>query len=141
MIYLDTSVFVRRFLTDEGPDPVGGTALRGERMVLSEITRVEFRSVVARRRRGGRLSHAQADRVLEEFRIRSPAYDWIPLDGGVIERATSLVDRHALRSLDALQLAAALVAAEDSPEPLRFGCLDARLNAAARAEGLEILGA
>ena len=38
-----------------------------------------------------------------------------------------------------MQLAAALVAAEGEPHLLEFVCLDARLNEAARREGLRVL--
>ena len=141
MIFLDTSALVRRFLTDEGPDPIAGKAREGERIILSDLARLEFRSAVSRRRRGGRLSLSQADSLLEEFRIKCPLYDWVPLDHSILDRAGPLVDQHALRSLDAIQLAAAMTAAACSPEPLLFGCLDAHLCAAAAAEGLEVLRA
>ncbi len=42
---------------------------------------------------------------------------------------------HALRAADALQLAAALVAADHDPTRLDIVCLDHRLNEAARKEG------
>ncbi len=46
---------------------------------------------------------------------------------------------HPLRSADALQLAAAIVAAEGSPQTLEFVSLDARLRAAAQREGFSVL--
>jgi predicted nucleic acid-binding protein len=141
LIFLDTSALVTRYMSDGGPDLFARRDLSGERVFLSDLARVEFRSAVARRRRAGRLSDRHARRVLEEFEAGDRGYDWVPVDGDVLRRAQVLVDRHALRSLDALQLAGALVAAAGSPEPLRFGCLDARLAAAARAEGLEVLRA
>jgi len=139
VIYLDTSALVPRYLSDEGPDPISGWGRPGEKVLLSVLASVEFRSAIARRRRSGRISAKRAGRILEEFAEESPAYDWVPVNEEVLRRAGALVDRHALRALDALQLAGALAAAAGAPDPLRFGCLDARLRAAAAAEGLEVL--
>jgi hypothetical protein len=48
---------------------------------------------------------------------------------------------HDLRVADALQLAAALAAAEARPATLAVVCLDDRLGAAAEREGFPVLGA
>jgi uncharacterized protein len=141
VIFLDTSALIPRYVDDVGPDPLAGTARTDERVLLSELSRVEFRSVIARRLRSGRLSMKRAERLLAEFAADGPGYEWVPVDREVIRRAGTLVDRHALRSLDALQLGGALFAAKGAPEPLRFLCFDGRLNAAAKAEGLEVLRA
>lgn len=53
--------------------------------------------------------------------------------------ALRLLRIHALRASDSLQLAAALAAAEATPEALPFVSLDERLREAARLEGLEIV--
>jgi predicted nucleic acid-binding protein len=45
---------------------------------------------------------------------------------------------HALRAADALQLAAATIAAERDPPTLELVSLDERLNAAAAKEGFRI---
>lgn len=54
-------------------------------------------------------------------------------------RALRLLSVHPLRSGDALQLAAALIASEERPESLPFVCLDDRLRDAARREGFTVL--
>jgi predicted nucleic acid-binding protein len=46
---------------------------------------------------------------------------------------------HPLRSADALQLAAALIAAEDHPGSLPFVTLDDRLALAAEREGFTVV--
>jgi hypothetical protein len=52
--------------------------------------------------------------------------------------AQRLLRVHPLRAGDALQLAAAIVAAEHDPASLEFVGLDERLNEAARREGFPI---
>jgi predicted nucleic acid-binding protein len=53
-------------------------------------------------------------------------------------RADRLLGLHPLRTADAFQLAAALLAAEENPENLPFVTLDERLAEAARKEGFPI---
>ena len=53
-------------------------------------------------------------------------------------RARRLLGVHALRAADALQLAAALVAADEDPTTLDFASSDIRLSEAARREGFTV---
>jgi hypothetical protein len=55
--------------------------------------------------------------------------------------AERLLRTHPLRAADALQLAAALIAADHDPTSLAIVCLDERLRVAARREGFIVLGA
>jgi predicted nucleic acid-binding protein len=63
-----------------------------------------------------------------------------PLDS-IRESARRLLRVHDLRAADALQLAAAIVAAEGRPPALDMVCLDDRLAKAAEREGFPIVGA
>jgi predicted nucleic acid-binding protein len=55
------------------------------------------------------------------------------------ETAVRLLRVHPLRATDALQLAAAFVAAERTPSSLQIVTLDDRLAAVARKEGFRIV--
>ena len=54
-------------------------------------------------------------------------------------RAKRLLGVHTLRAADALQLAAALTAANDEPSKIELVSLDEGLNEAARREGFRVL--
>ena len=54
--------------------------------------------------------------------------------------AERLVETHPLRAGDALQLAAAIVAAEERPDSLEFVTFDRRQAEAAEREGFRVLG-
>ena len=58
----------------------------------------------------------------------------------VRRHAERLVESHPLRAADALQLGAALVAAEDDPAGLDFVTLDRQQALAAEHEGFRVLG-
>jgi hypothetical protein len=58
----------------------------------------------------------------------------------VRRRAERIVESYPLRAADALQIGAALVAAEDDPPTLEFVTLDERLAEAAAREGFPVHG-
>jgi len=109
-----------------GSDPV---------VVAWWTTEIECVSAIARRQRLADLP----DDVREEAfaRLDGLRVGWHEVEPGeeVRETAKRLLRVHDLRAADALQLAAAVFAAEGRPSTLEFVCLDDRLAAAARREG------
>jgi predicted nucleic acid-binding protein len=77
---------------------------------------------------------ARLDRLAEDLDVVAPT-------ARVRLRAGRALAAHPLRAADALQLAAALVWADDSPAGEAFVCLDDRLREAASREGFEVLPA
>jgi hypothetical protein len=101
---------------------------------------VELLPALARRRRAepaGAARIAQARRDVLEFWGR-----WFEITG--VERVRQLAERvvesHPIRAADAIQIAAALVASDESPGGLEFVTLDTRQALAAEREGLRVLG-
>ena len=107
-------------------------------MIVWWGTEIECVSALARREREGAPAREVA-RALE--RLDSLAASWRELQPTELVRRTAkrVLRVHDLRSADSLQLAAALVAAEDHPASLEFTSLDARLIDAARREGFRVL--
>ena len=99
----------------------------------------EFAAALARREREGSLTPTDVSGLLERLRALSQTWYEVRPDQRVKGVATRLLRVHPLRAADALQLAAALVAADDEPESTGFICFDARLNDAASREGFAIL--
>jgi predicted nucleic acid-binding protein len=93
------------------------------------------------------LARLDRERVLEEAalvtalgRLKHLAEGWHEVDpsDGIREAALRFLRVHPLRAADALQLAAAYVAAERRPPSLEVVTLDDRLAAAARKEGFRV---
>lgn len=80
------------------------------------------------------LSAGQA--AAQTVREESPAFGVIEVDQRLVEDAAELAIDRALRSMDALHLAAAVVLPHDD---LFFATWDRRLHAAAKAEGLRLI--
>ena len=57
----------------------------------------------------------------------------------LLSKASELVPVHGLRTLDAIQLASALVARELDPDCAGFACFDARLRRAAAVHGFQLI--
>jgi predicted nucleic acid-binding protein len=100
---------------------------------------VECQSALQRRRRekvvtAAALADALArlDRLAEDVDVVAPT-------ARLREQAGRALAAHPLRAADALQLAAALVWADDSPAGEPFVCLDDRLREAAGREGFRVL--
>jgi hypothetical protein len=98
-------------------------------------TEAECASAVARLEREGQLTGAAADKAFSRLTaLRRSWHEIQPVDE-LRESAIRYVRVHDLRATDALQLAAAFLAAERRPPSLEFLCLDDRLSRAARREG------
>lgn len=100
-------------------------------------TNVEITSALVRRTKSDDL---RALRNAEPL-VASLASAWLEIDesAAAVDRAKYLAKTRRLRALDALQLAAALIACGYEPARLEFVTLDNALAAAARAEGFTVL--
>lgn len=134
--FLDTSSLVKLYHSEAGSAELRAQIqVDTDILIVSELLWVEFPSAFGRKVRRGDLSQAQATISLSAF-----AHDWadfVRVALPLLQHAAQLLQRHtalALRSLDAIQLAAALAAG-----PLdAFFSHDQRLREAAQAEGLPV---
>lgn len=87
----------------------------------------------------GDLLEADAEQILATFSVQLESlFLRQPLTEAVVEIASSLVDRHALRAYDALQLAGCLALKMTATETmLTFVSADEQLNIAADREGVQ----
>jgi predicted nucleic acid-binding protein len=77
------------------------------------------------------------DLPAEEFERDWAHFNVLPLAAQILRRARQVIERHALRAGDAVQLASALSLAASLPT--EFASADERLSQAARREGLTVL--
>jgi hypothetical protein len=102
---------------------------------------VECQSALHRRRREEILTRATLDEALARLERLVEDVDVVAPTAGLRLRAGRALAAHPLRAADALQLAAALVWADDSPVGEGFVSLDDRLREAAGREGFRVLPA
>lgn len=103
-------------------------------------TPVECDSAIARLERGGHLPPRGVREALGRLDLLARSWQEIQPQDVLREQARRLLRAHDLRAADALQLSAAIVAAEGRPASLVLVCLDARLGVAAEREGFPLMG-
>jgi predicted nucleic acid-binding protein len=108
-------------------------------MVVAWTTSVECASAIARAEHDAMLTPAQADEAFARLDDLSRAWREVEPGNEQHEIARRLLRVHRLRAADALQLAAASLAAERRPASLELATLDDRLEAAARREGFSVI--
>jgi predicted nucleic acid-binding protein len=139
MRFWDASAIVPLLLTEPTTSAIQAIAVQDPVMLVWWATEVECASAIARLEREGAID---ASAVAPTFdRLKQLAAGWHEIDASdaVRETAVRFLRVHSLRTADALQLAAAFVAAERRPLSLEVVTLDDRLAAAARKEGFVLI--
>ena len=140
MRFWDTSALVPVFIAERETRDARRWFGEDRAVVVWSLTRVELLSAFARRRR----EEPSAARGLASARRRVlaawPQWTEVVAVEVVRRHAERLVETHPLRAADALQLAAALVVADQDPSSLTFVTLDRRQAEAAEREGFAVLG-
>ncbi len=108
-------------------------------MLVWWVTEVECVSALARLERESLLDAPSMGHALRRLDALARAWREIQPVARLRQTAGRLLRVHPLRAGDALQLAAAIVAAEDYPETLPFVTLDERLALAAEREGFVVV--
>jgi uncharacterized protein len=135
MRFWDSSALVPLLVAEEATTAATALVLQDSDIVVWWGTPVECASAIARLERNLELSPAG---VVEAFaRLDALSASWLQVEPSdeIRETARRLLRVHALRAADALQLAAAFVAAERRPATMTFVTLDKELRAAAAREG------
>jgi predicted nucleic acid-binding protein len=143
--YADSSVLVKRHITEIGTPWVQALTdpAAGHLFITSRASMVEVISALNRRQRERSLSTAEYDGIVTDFEaLYATDYQFVELTEEVVAQARHLLEQHALRADDAVQLASALltdalVRANGEP-PLTFHAADDRLLTAAQLEGLAV---
>ena len=140
MRFWDSSALVPLLVAEAATGPIQALAARDPHMLVWWMTEIECASALARLERENALGAKGAQLAWE--RLAQLAGGWHEVEPGetVRETAKRFLRVHPLRAADALQLAAAFVAAEGRPRALPFVTLDGRLADAARKEGFALVG-
>lgn len=142
MIYfLDTSALLKRYVEEEGSGYIRQLLAHPQLSFhQSFLTPLETTSALYRRHRAGLLSIEELTQILNAYTVHTrDQYVTILHSDSLMIQAAALIGQHPLRTLDAIQLAAALSLrtslAEDAPS-LTFLSADERLLTVARREHL-----
>lgn len=140
MRFWDSSALVPLFVSESTTRQAEQWLRADPRVVVWMLTRVELLSALARRRRDEPRAHGALRAARNE--IVEASEDWSEITAVELVRrhAERIVETHPLRAADALQLGAAIVAADEHPQTLELVTLDERLAEAAAREGFRVVG-
>lgn len=135
MRFWDASAIVPLLMSDAATKVLQRRAGTDPAMLVWWATEVECASAISRLERDGALDAAAVNEAFDRLKRLGEGWHEIEPNDAVREAAVRFLRVHVLRAADALQLAAAFVAAERRPPSLEIVTLDERLAAAARKEG------
>jgi hypothetical protein len=140
MRFWDASAVVPLLVAETSTAEVQALAARDPAMLVWWATEVECASAVARLERDGALDEPAATLAFDRLKRLAASWHQVEPSDPIRETAVRLLRVHPLRAADALQLAAAIVAADRRPSSIELVTFDERLAVAARKEGFVVLG-
>ncbi len=140
MRFWDASALVPTFLDEISTQQVRSWHASDPGVTIWMMTVVEVMSAIARKQR----ERPDLTELCKQaiFDVLDAAVTWVQIEDAAAARyhAERIIMNYPLRAADALQLGAALVAADGDPQSLELVTLDRRLAEAARREGFPVLG-
>ena len=140
ILYLDTSAFVKVYVTERSRESVLSAISEAEVVGSHVLAYVEAHATFARLLREGALNEKQFDTVKQEFSADWANYLHIGVTQPLVQRAADLSQAFGLRAYDSVHLAAADFLLKQSGETVVFACFDRKLSQAAGVLGLSLLG-
>jgi len=138
--FLDSSSLIKLYHQEEGSDFVLKALSSDIREIfLSELAILEFRSALWKKIREKEIEENAAIEVIECFQNDGDNFQWIMLQSDIVESASHLLmiyGSRGLRTLDSLQLAAALTLRD---EDCVFLTSDKLLRTFLKEEKLKVL--
>ena len=138
MRFWDSSALVPLLAAEKRTRVVQSMYTRDPEAVVWWGTVVECASAISRLERDGAMSTEDAAESFARLDLLAPSWMQVDPSDEIRESARRFLRVHPLRAADALQLAAALAAAERRPSTLAFVTFDDRLREAAGKEGFLI---
>ena len=140
--FFELTAFFRLFVKEPGTDAMMRLieSLEDNRKLIAASTPLEVYAGIRRRERSNSISSADATLALEILRTESARLVQQPLNPSVLDTAKHVLDRSEMHWIDAVQIAAAIVAREMfEGVDIIFVSTSGPLLEAARNEGFHTL--
>ena len=136
--YFDTSVLVKRYVNEPGSIRAR-ELLRRWPVVSSALAPVEATSAFHRRVLAGQADEREARAMIRRMAEDRASWQLLGVDPAILARAELLVRDVALRTLDAIHVASALMLVEGMARRVPFVTADANQRTAADRANLEVV--
>jgi len=139
MRFWDSSALIPLVVEEERSRACRSLRRANSSIAVWALTRTELTSAVQRLAREGLLRRDDVKVALRRVRLLEQRWTEVEAWQAVRDRADRALGSHPLTAADALQLAAALVLANERPRGRVFVTADKRLSQAASAEGFDVV--
>ncbi len=139
MRFWDSSAIVPLLIAQPASESMAAAFASDPEIVAWWGSEVECTSAIERLQREGRLRPLEVASAYQRLEANVTSWQEIQPASRLRKIAERMLRIHPLRAADALQLAAAVIAADGSPETLPFVTLDDRLARAAEREGFPVV--
>ena len=107
-LFLDTSAYAKRFIEEQGSTDLEEIISGVDELGLSVICIPELFSAMSRRLREKSISKSQYSEIKIIFSEEIKDIDIVQLTDSVLQNTIKLLEKHILRTLDAIQIASAV---------------------------------
>lgn len=140
--FVDTSALVKLYHREEGTEILDGIVRnKNATIVISALSKIELTSALARKARMNELTQAKYEDALRFFSDELSKFEVVPLNDEVLAGALNLIQKLAvttgLRTLDALQLSAGIIASKRTE--VMFVVSDKKLLRVAESQDLRVV--
>ena len=113
MIFIDTSSLIKRYIEETGSDAVDRFFDESGSICISLVTPVEMRSALKRLLRENSIKEDAFIKAAGLFETDRLSFVEIPFAEELVVKALSIIDEYNVKTLDALQIGAAMLSGAD----------------------------
>ena len=108
-VFVDTSTLFKKYFDESGGDAFDEVLTKTAEIAVSPVTWIEINAAIERCLRNRSLPSGQAEQLRTEVKKDFTYFSRIEWNENLEERAVEIVHRHVLKTLDAVQLASAVL--------------------------------
>ena len=112
-LFVDTSSLFKKYIDEPGSEDFAQLTLKASEIAVSPVTWIEVNNIVERRFRVGDLTLERAELLRTELKKDFAYFFVLTWNENLENKAVKLVRQHALKTMDAIQLASGLLSDSD----------------------------
>ncbi len=109
VVFIDTSSLAKRYVKEYGSSQIDTFYSKSYIISISSITSIEMISVFNRKLKNQSISNETFTLAYNNFRCELPNYNSLPFTENTISTAINCLNKYHIKTLDALQLASAII--------------------------------
>ncbi len=113
LIFIDTSSLIKRYIEETGSPDVDKLFSEENDIAIAAITPLETHSALNRKLRENTVSQEAYEKAIGFLKRDFDSFTIVPFSPRVVKKAGSVIESHGARTLDAIQIGAALAVNPD----------------------------